>query len=157
VKRCCSCKKEKPLSDFPINRKRPDGHGTMCKDCKKVYNVAYYAETKDRHNPARTERRIRVRREARENVFAYLTDHPCVDCGETDIVVLDFDHQGDKSHEISAMIVAGMPWARILAEIQKCEVVCSNDHRRRTAKAFGWYRAVMASSPVSLTARAADS
>jgi hypothetical protein len=157
VKRCYSCDKEKPLADFPINRKRPDSRGSMCKDCKKIYNADYYTKTKDRHNPTRAERRERVRREARENVFAYLSDHPCVDCGETDIVVLDFDHQGDKSHEINAMIQAGRPWVEILAEIKKCEVVCSNDHRRRTAKAFGWYRAVMASSPVSSTARAADS
>jgi hypothetical protein len=111
----------------------------VCSDWKKVYNADYYTKTKYRHNPTRAERRERVRREARESVFAYLSDHPCVDCGETDVVVHDFDHQGDKTHEINAMIQAGRPWAEILAEIGKCEVVCSNDHRRRTAKAFGWY------------------
>jgi hypothetical protein len=153
VNRCYSCKEEKWPSDFPINRTRPDGLGTMCKACKKVYNVAYYADTKERRNPGRAERRQRVRREAREHVFAYLGEHPCVDCGETDIVVLDFDHQGDKTHEINAMIHAGRSWGEILAEIEKCEVVCSNDHRRRTAKAFRWYRAEMTSSPVSLTAK----
>ena len=109
------------------------------------------------HNPARAARRQRVRNEARRHVFEYLSTHPCVDCGETDIVVLDFDHQGDKTEEINAMIAAGKPWALILAEIEKCEVVCSNDLHRRTAKAFGWYRMTLRPSLASLTARAADS
>lgn len=151
MKRCYKCKKNKPLDDFPVNRKRADGHGSMCKGCKKSYNATYYVDTKDRHNPARAARRQRVRNEARRHVFEYLGTHPCVDCGETDIVVLDFDHQGDKTEEVNAMIAAGEPWALILSEIEKCEVVCSNDHRRRTAKAFGWYRAVMASGVANLT------
>ena len=55
-------------------------------------------------------------------------------------VVLDFDHLGDKQSGISQMVAAGKPWDRILVEISKCEVVCANDHRRRTARSFGWAR-----------------
>lgn len=157
MKRCYKCKQEKSLDDFPENRKRADGHGSMCKSCKKSYNAIYYADTKDRYNPARAARRQRAKNEARQRVFEYLSTHPCADCGEADIVVLDFDHQGDKTEEINAMIAAGKPWPLIQAEIKKCEVVCSNDHRRRTAKAFGWYRTVLQPSLASLTARAADS
>lgn len=157
MKRCYKCKQEKLFSEFPLNRNRADGHGTLCKDCRKSYNATYYTETKDRHNPARAARRTRAKNEARQHVFEYLSTHPCVDCGESDVVVLDFDHQGDKTEGISAMITAGKPWPAILAEIEKCEVVCSNDHRRRTARAVGWYRMTLRPSPVSLTARAADS
>ena len=157
MKRCYKCKQEKLLDNFPLNQKRVDGHGSMCKDCKKSYNAAYYEKTKDRHNPGRAARRERAKNEARQHVFEYLATHPCVDCGETDVVVLDFDHRGDKTEEINAMIVAEKRWPLILAEIAKCEVVCSNDHRRRTAKAFGWYRLALQLNPVSLTARAADS
>jgi hypothetical protein len=136
---------------LPSKLRRFDSRYPLCarKDCKKTYNVTYYTETKDRHNPGRAERLQRVRREAREHVFEYLSAHPCVDCGETDVVVLDFDHQGDKTEEINAMVAAGKPWIAILAEIKKCEVVCSNDHRRRTARTFGWYRLRQQSSAVS--------
>jgi hypothetical protein len=34
----------------------------------------------------------------------------------------------------------GMGWRTIEAEIAKCVVRCANDHRRRTARQFGWYR-----------------
>ena len=34
----------------------------------------------------------------------------------------------------------GYDGASLKQEIAKCEVVCANCHRRRTAKQFGWYR-----------------
>jgi hypothetical protein len=62
-----------------------------------------------------------------------------VDCGESDPIVLDFDHVcGTKILEISRMI-RGYAWAAIWAEIQKCEVRCANCHRRKTSKQFGYY------------------
>ena len=39
------------------------------------------------------------------------------------------------------MLQDSRPWAVIAAEIEKCEVVCSNGHRRRTAASFNWRRA----------------
>jgi hypothetical protein len=40
-------------------------------------------------------------------------------------------------------------WATILAEIEKCEVVCANCHRRRTAARMGYFRAVFRPSAES--------
>ena len=45
---------------------------------------------------------------------------------------MDFDHLRDKKFNISNSM--GMPEAALLAEIAKCEVVCSNCHRIRTEK-----------------------
>jgi len=56
----------------------------------------------------------------------------CVDCGENNHIVLDFDHLKDKKYNISRMIHDGFSWKAILKEIQKCEVVCANCHRVRT-------------------------
>ena len=155
MKVCYCSQQEKPLTEFPLNRTRSDGRAGMCRECKKVYNASYYKRTKERHNPARRERVRRVRAEAGEKVYQYLRSHPCVDCGETDIVVLEFDHQSDKVAGICEMILAGKDWSTILSEIAKCEVVCANDHRRRTAVAFGWRKATQA--PLAQLARAADS
>jgi L-lysine 2,3-aminomutase len=56
----------------------------------------------------------------------------CVDCGEKNPIVLDFDHLNDKKYNISRMIHDGFSWKAILKEIKKCEVVCANCHRLRT-------------------------
>lgn len=147
IKRCYACGLDKKLDEFAINRRRRDGHDTMCTSCKKAYNARYYEATKYQRNPERAERRRRAKTQARENVYNFLRAHPCVDCGEADIVVLEFDHQRDKCFNIANMISAGHSWTSILAEIEKCEVVCANDHRRRTARTFGWRRAVALSAP----------
>jgi hypothetical protein len=57
----------------------------------------------------------------------------CVDCGESDVRLLEFDHvRGIKESDISTLVPVGMAWQRIVREIAKCEVKCANCHRRRT-------------------------
>lgn len=83
--------------------------------------------------------RHRERNHAR--VREYLLAHPCTDCGEPDPVVLDFDHLPgfEKRFAISRAVGASTrSWKSILAEIAKCEVVCANCHRRRTAARGGF-------------------
>lgn len=73
-------------------------------------------------------------------MIEFLRTHPCTDCGEGDPVVLDFDHLPGqpKRFEIARAINASTrSWATISAEIEKCEVVCANCHRRRTARRAG--------------------
>ena len=78
---------------------------------------------------------------AREFVDIYLREHPCVDCGETDIVVLTFDHvQDEKRANIANMVGGGFGVESIKAEIEKCEVTCFNCHAIRTQKRSGAYR-----------------
>jgi hypothetical protein len=61
-----------------------------------------------------------------------LKDAPCSDCGHKfPSVAMDFDHvRGSKVQSISSM----GSWGRdkVLAEIDKCELVCANCHRVRT-------------------------
>lgn len=66
----------------------------------------------------------------RNFVRDYLEKHPCIDCGNTNIVVLDFDHvTGEKKNNISKMVSNGNSLVTLLREIEKCEVRCSNCHR----------------------------
>jgi uncharacterized membrane protein YidH (DUF202 family) len=67
-----------------------------------------------------------------------LRGNPCADCGEPDVVVLEFDHVAGKHKEVSALVSAGVPLARLEAELARCDVVCVNCHRRRTAARAGW-------------------
>ena len=73
----------------------------------------------------------------------FFAENPCLDCGEKDPIVLEFDHLGDKDFNI-AKGIRDRNWKTVLAEIAKCDVVCANCHRRRTARRGGFMRSVMA-------------
>ena len=57
----------------------------------------------------------------------------CVDCGESNPVVLEFDHvQGEKRKAISDMVCNYYSIETIKEEIRKCEIRCANCHRKKT-------------------------
>lgn len=81
---------------------------------------------------------------ARMFVMRHLKKHPCVDCGETNICCLTFDHvRGKKRADISRMIVNGCSPATLAKEIAKTEIRCGNCHMIRTAKTRGYARALI--------------
>ena len=63
-----------------------------------------------------------------------LKDRPCADCGESyPPYVMDFDHvRGEKKFNLTSMKASSSSEAAILAEAEKCDVVCANCHRIRT-------------------------
>lgn len=73
-------------------------------------------------------------------IIDYLLSHACVDCGEDDILVLEFDHLYDKKAEICGMRSDKKNIELIKAEIKKCEVRCCNCHRRKTQLAVNSYK-----------------
>jgi hypothetical protein len=56
----------------------------------------------------------------------------CVDCGESRLVVLEFDHVERKDANVVGLARRGCALWRLEAEIARCEVRCVNCHRRRT-------------------------
>jgi len=67
-------------------------------------------------------------------LIEYLSRHPCVDCGEEDIVALESDHLDGEVADVSKYANGGRTRGRILVEIAKCEVRRANCHRRKTAE-----------------------
>ncbi len=138
MKRCNKCSIDKQLEDFHLNRKMKDGRQNYCKACMKVRNASYYKLTPER-NPQRQLSRDKCREQCFEYVCKYLQEHPCVDCNESDIVVLEFDHvRGTKVQNIATLCARGSSLATLKLEIDKCEVRCANCHRRVTAQRGGW-------------------
>jgi HNH endonuclease len=62
----------------------------------------------------------------------YLREHPCVACGESDPVVLDFHHVGQKTAGVVQLAGRECAIAVLEEEIAACEVQCANCHRRQT-------------------------
>lgn len=89
------------------------------------------------------ERAVLFKRAARIRNYRYLKEflqkNPCVDCGESDIVVLEFDHvRGEKSGNVSDMANRALSITKIQKEIEKCEIRCANCHRRKTRMRDDW-------------------
>lgn len=136
-KTCTSCKISKPLSDYHILKTTKDGKATQCKECINKKNREKYATNSKYKDRKRVQKKEYLKRN-REYVYKYLLEHPCIDCGESDPVVLEFDHQSDKIDSISDMITkCGIE--KLKQEIKKCEVRCANCHRRKTAKDFSYF------------------
>lgn len=136
TKVCARCRQEKPLDDFNLYARSKDGRQRHCRAC----SSAYYQGNKVHHIANVGRRNGKVKAALRWAIWNYLLEHPCVDCGESDPVVLEFDHvRGIKTAEISAMARNACSWERIREEIDKCDVRCANCHRRRTAEQFGFY------------------
>jgi hypothetical protein len=97
------------------------------------YMRAWYQKHREQHIALTLVVNRRARAAVRELV-AELKRQPCTDCGgRFPPFLMDFDHvRGTKLGIISRMSTARMSWTKTLAEIEKCEVVCANCHRRRT-------------------------
>lgn len=135
LKVCKKCGDEKEYKYFSKNRRRKDGHQDNCKACIKIRDAENYASNPEKFAKWSKNRRISVRKQ----VFEYLLDHPCIECGERDIIVLEFDHRAQYTKKFDVMSAThGHSWKTIIAEIKKCDVVCANCHKRRTAKMMNW-------------------
>jgi hypothetical protein len=122
--------------------------GSYCKPCQLSYVREHYRRTSGAYNARRYILHNIYTERNRQYVLAHLLEHPCVDCGESDVVVLDFDHvNGKKCCSVSSMIGGAISLARVQAEIDKCVVRCSNCHRRKTARERGSYRLRMLLNP----------
>jgi hypothetical protein len=143
MRQCGSCGANKPVEEFAWRRKAKGQRDNYCRPCRAVYKKAHYAANRRRYIESARQRREATQAERVEYLVAYLREHPCVDCGEGDPVVLEFDHLRDKEFGIGNGF-RDRNWQSVLDEMAKCEVVCANCHRRRTAKRGGFARAVVA-------------
>ena len=108
-----------------------------------TYHHEHYSANKERYIEASHQRKTALALERTIRLIEFFETHPCVDCGETDPIVLEFDHLRDKSFSVAQQLT-NRSWEDIAAEMEKCEVVCANCHRRRTATRRGSVRARLA-------------
>ena len=107
-----------------------------CISCKKEYRQKWYSNNKQKV----IDRKDAQRKRNQRFILDYLKEHPCVDCGISDTVVLEFDHLRDKANAVTVMARRGFSIENLQDEISKCEIVCANCHKRRTYTRSGSYR-----------------
>lgn len=136
-KKCPKCEIEKSCENFNKNKSRKDGLQNYCRECQKEIDKAFQPK---RDLTLKKKNLYDIRKRNRQHVINFLKKNPCVDCGEADVFVLEFDHKKNKHLNVSNMVSRGYSLEKIMKEIGKCDVRCANCHRRKTAKQFGWYK-----------------
>lgn len=131
------CKKELDLNSF---NKKNKGHQPYCRSCDNAKSRQRYAENREHHKFVIGQRNARYRDEIRKWIRELKESKPCADCEISyPWYVMDFDHvRGEKGGNISHMVARLHAKQKILDEIEKCELVCSNCHRGRTFKRIGF-------------------
>lgn len=125
MKTCGRCQISKDFSNFRKSN-RYDGYQHWCTDCFREYDRNRY-KTIDKSRKLNNRKKIKIRQ---REIINQAKSSGCVDCGITDIRVLDFDHvTQDKKFDISSAISRGYSDQKIFDEIAKCEVRCANCHR----------------------------
>jgi hypothetical protein len=134
VRACSGCAQALPAEAFPAR-------GRRCLQCRRAGGREHYRRNRS-YYVAKARRRNRgVIEETRRWLLLYLLDHPCVDCGNDDVRVLEFDHRdrATKVWEVSVLARNGYSLARVQEEIARCDVRCANCHRIRTHRQRGWW------------------
>ena len=139
---CPGCGEERDTEhDFNWSHKERGIRHTRCKYCQAQVSKQHYKDNKQSYFDRVRTREVGVIEDNQKRLADYLRLHPCIDCGQTDIRVLEFDHvRGEKSNNIARMVGEGFSWSSIEAEIAKCEVRCANCHRIKTNERSGWWR-----------------
>ena len=136
TKTCSKCREDKELTEFS------NGSGTYCKPCFRTWRQLNRAKHKsdpnwkNRDKPQSKQSRL-IRRQWLIN---YLEDKACKTCGESDPVVLEFNHINpkDKFKGVGELVHQGT-LDQLMTEVDKCEILCANCHKRVTAKQLNWH------------------
>ena len=140
MKKCSRCKKGKLLKEFNFKNKALKIRQASCRTCTRLEIRNHYYKNRQYYLKKARKINSKNRNIVKKYIWDFLKANPCVDCGETDPVVLDFDHQISKISNVSDFIKNRHSLKVIQKEIKKCEVRCANCHRKKTARDFNWYK-----------------
>lgn len=118
-KYCSRCKTFVSTTDWYKDKRAKNGLQSYCRSCVKQYNADknYYKNHYTKNKNILNAKKIISNKERKNKLLeffiSYLNSHPCVDCGESNIIVLEFDHLSDKSRgRRLAKHPQHIPWAQ---------------------------------------------
>ena len=144
MKHCNKCNLNKEDEEFAFKCKTKGTRASQCKACQKIFNANHHVQNRDHIRSLKKERWNNIKIEYRKWLTEQFKDKKCIDCGESDTIVLQFDHKRDKDFNIGDFLSISRGRAlpqlikAVSKEMEKCDIVCANCHTRRTAKSQGW-------------------
>lgn len=112
----------------------------MCIKCESPEKYLDKSYCYDCYKTDALNKQSNIRNRNRYFIFRYLKLFgKCVDCGNNDWKVLEFDHLKDKVMNVSRMYSNHYSLNKIKSEIRKCELRCANCHKIKTRNQLGWF------------------
>ena len=147
MRTCTICGQTKNEQSFFYRNKKLAKLHSQCKDCyidkrRRIWREHYHKYgSKYRERAVARNHRLKIKR--RRLMLEYLKDKSCAICQINDPRVLEFDHLDPSAKSFS--IARGnsdllLSWPKILAEIEKCQILCANCHKIKTAQEQNWYK-----------------
>ena len=150
MKTCKRCEQEKELSEFRSNKRSADGFSYYCKSCYSEMDKDKYLKAKEKGSVASYKQRNKEaiqaynieyqkkyrssgRKQQRKLEMCKYKGGRCNNCckeaNEHNISIFDFHHLDESLKEYTPSDMVNMKWDRIVKELDKCEMLCSNCHR----------------------------
>jgi hypothetical protein len=127
-KTCPRCQESFPITEFRFKNISKNLSHSYCRTCRSAILKDHYRRNKDAYLRRNAGFRLRNAEIIREH-----KSKPCADCGvQYPYYVIDFDHRQGLAKVINLANAGRMTRPKILEEIAKCDVVCSNCHRECT-------------------------
>jgi len=144
TQQCTRCDQVLDATEFGFKYPNREYRVRKCRACVRELSRTYYLRDAATYKARAAANNKVTKARNRERLRELLSNAQCMDCGIQDVCVLEFDHPepADKRYEISHLVRKAFSWSTISSEIAKCDLVCANCHRRRTARHFGWRRLV---------------
>lgn len=122
--------------------KNKSGLYSWCKACHAAYQKEAREANKKKSNKRIQELRAIRRKVIQDLIVEHLKANPCKECGESDILCLDFDHRKPQEKEfcISRAVHLVPSLEKVKNEVAKCDILCANCHRKKTARENGNFK-----------------
>lgn len=127
TKICSNCNIELNVDQFHKAKHHSDGLQSRCKQCQKEYHRQHYLNNKQKY----VKKASVATNKKREFWKLFKTKLQCIRCGENHPACLDFHHRdaSKKRFNVSYAMIR-MNLKEVELEIEKCDVLCSNCHRK---------------------------
>lgn len=124
MKICSKCKMELYLHQFHKSNQSKDGLQPICRNCKKSHDRG-----RQLNGSKSEQKRIKT---IHNTVWVHKikSENGCKYCRERDYIVLDFHHRNPKEKKSCVSSILDRDRNTIQKEIDKCDIVCANCHRR---------------------------
>lgn len=139
MKHCSWCNNDLSLDSFNKNKTKWDWLASYCRSCTKINRRQYYLSNESKMLKTIYATRKKNIDKKKRIILDYLNNKSCYYCWNNNILCLQFHHQWNKEFNISYWINKYSE-ERILKEINKCQVLCSNCHNIITSLEQWWWK-----------------